>query len=142
MLLPNNQRQHRTLHVQKDVLPYALCEILCPVSAALASLSRMDSISTSYFVPGNHTRVSSGEPFKSNENAIVNDSPALINFTSGLINRSTISMNELEFITSQIKCLPGFVHATCECWNTLLLFHRTCYLNNFPKVNSPTTPST
>jgi len=24
-LLPNNQRQHRTLHVQKDVLPYALC---------------------------------------------------------------------------------------------------------------------
>jgi len=25
MLLPNNQRQHRTLHIQKDVLPYALC---------------------------------------------------------------------------------------------------------------------
>ena len=24
-LLPNNQRQHRTLHIQKDVLPYALC---------------------------------------------------------------------------------------------------------------------
>jgi hypothetical protein len=23
--LPNNQRQHRTLHIQKDVLPYALC---------------------------------------------------------------------------------------------------------------------
>jgi len=23
-LLPNNQRQHRTLHIQKDVLPYAL----------------------------------------------------------------------------------------------------------------------
>jgi len=22
---PNNQRQHRTLHIQKDVLPYALC---------------------------------------------------------------------------------------------------------------------
>jgi len=25
ILLPNNQRQHRTLHIQKDVLPYALC---------------------------------------------------------------------------------------------------------------------
>ena len=25
ILLPNNQRQHRTLHVQTDVLPYALC---------------------------------------------------------------------------------------------------------------------
>ena len=24
-LLPNNQRQHRALHIQKDVLPYALC---------------------------------------------------------------------------------------------------------------------
>jgi len=24
-LLPNNQRQHRTLHIQKDVLSYALC---------------------------------------------------------------------------------------------------------------------
>ena len=24
LLLPNNQRQHRTLHVQKDTLPYAL----------------------------------------------------------------------------------------------------------------------
>ena len=24
-LLPNNQRQRRTLHFQKDVLPYALC---------------------------------------------------------------------------------------------------------------------
>jgi len=23
--LPNSQRQHRTLHIQKDVLPYALC---------------------------------------------------------------------------------------------------------------------
>ena len=23
--LPNNQRQHRTLQIQKDVLPYALC---------------------------------------------------------------------------------------------------------------------
>ena len=25
ILLPNNQRQHRTLHIQKDVLPYVLC---------------------------------------------------------------------------------------------------------------------
>ena len=25
ILLPNNQRQHRTLHIQKDVLSYALC---------------------------------------------------------------------------------------------------------------------
>ena len=25
ILLPNNQRQHRTLHIQKDVLPYASC---------------------------------------------------------------------------------------------------------------------
>ena len=24
ILLPNNQRQHRTLHIQKDGLPYAL----------------------------------------------------------------------------------------------------------------------
>jgi hypothetical protein len=27
ILLPNNQRQHRTLHIQKDVLPYALREM-------------------------------------------------------------------------------------------------------------------
>ena len=25
ILLPNNLRQHRTLHILKDVLPYALC---------------------------------------------------------------------------------------------------------------------
>ena len=25
ILLPNNQHQHRTLHIQKDLLPYALC---------------------------------------------------------------------------------------------------------------------
>jgi len=25
VLLPINQRQHRTLHIQKDVLPCALC---------------------------------------------------------------------------------------------------------------------
>ena len=48
ILLPNNQRQHRTLHIQKDVLPYALCYLLCSVLAALASIFWMDSISTSY----------------------------------------------------------------------------------------------
>jgi hypothetical protein len=37
------QRQHRTLHIQKDVLPYALCKLLCPVSAGLASIFQMDS---------------------------------------------------------------------------------------------------
>ena len=50
MLLPN-QRQHRTLHTQEDLLPYALCWRQCPVSAALPSISRMDSIPTSYW-PG------------------------------------------------------------------------------------------
>ena len=25
ILLPNSQRQHRTWHIQKDELPYALC---------------------------------------------------------------------------------------------------------------------
>ena len=25
ILLPRNQRQHRTLHIQKHMLPYALC---------------------------------------------------------------------------------------------------------------------
>ena len=44
ILLPNNQHHH----IQKDVLPYALCQLLCPVSAALASIFRMDSIPTSY----------------------------------------------------------------------------------------------
>ena len=56
ILLPNKQHQHRTFRrmccpthcVQKDVLPCALCWLLCPVSAALASILRMDSISTSY----------------------------------------------------------------------------------------------
>ena len=43
IILPNNQRQHRTLHIQKDVLPYALCYLLCPMSAALTSISRMYS---------------------------------------------------------------------------------------------------
>ena len=33
----SNQRLHRTLHIEKDVLPYALCYLLCLVSAALAS---------------------------------------------------------------------------------------------------------
>ena len=50
--MPNNLRQHRTLHIQKDVLPYALCYLLCPVSAALASIFRMDSIITSYSIGG------------------------------------------------------------------------------------------
>ena len=45
---PNNQRQHRTLHIQKDVLPCALCQSLCPVSAAFASIFRIDSISASH----------------------------------------------------------------------------------------------
>ena len=43
ILLPNNQRQHRTLHIQKDVLPYALCQLLWPVSAALASMAPTDN---------------------------------------------------------------------------------------------------
>jgi len=30
ILLPNNQRQHRTLHIQKDVLPCALCKGVLP----------------------------------------------------------------------------------------------------------------
>ena len=47
LLLLNKQHQHRTLHIQKDVLPYALCLLLCPVSAALAGIFWMDSISTS-----------------------------------------------------------------------------------------------
>ena len=40
VLLLEKQRQHRTLHVQKHVLPCALCWLLCPVSAALASIFR------------------------------------------------------------------------------------------------------
>ena len=47
VFFPNNQRQHRRLHVQQDLPPYAFCYWLCPVSAALAKISRMDSISTS-----------------------------------------------------------------------------------------------
>ena len=39
ILLPKNQRQHRTLHIQENVLPYALCCLLCPLSAALASMA-------------------------------------------------------------------------------------------------------
>ena len=49
--LPNNQRQHRTLHIQTDVLPCALSWLLCHMSAALASIFRMDSISTCYSPP-------------------------------------------------------------------------------------------
>ena len=50
ILLTNNQGQRCTLHIQKNVLPYGLCKLLCPVSAALASIFKMDSISTSYNV--------------------------------------------------------------------------------------------
>ena len=31
--LLNSQHQHCTLHIQKDMIPYALCYLLCPVSA-------------------------------------------------------------------------------------------------------------
>jgi len=58
MLLPNNQRQHRTVRIHKDVLPTALRYLICPVSATRASISRMDSISTSY--PFQHSGVLSG----------------------------------------------------------------------------------
>jgi len=44
--LPNHQHQHCTLHVQQDVLPYALGQLLCPASAAGASIFQMDSVST------------------------------------------------------------------------------------------------
>jgi hypothetical protein len=58
MKLPNKQRQHRTLHIHTDVLPYmyALCQLLCPVSAALARIFRMDSISTSKMYRADTTR--------------------------------------------------------------------------------------
>ena len=49
-LLPKNQGQH----IQEDVLPYALCQLQCPVSAALASIFRMDPISTTYAAPPPH----------------------------------------------------------------------------------------
>ena len=35
-LLPSNQRQHRSLHVEKDVLPYALCQLLCPIQKSVS----------------------------------------------------------------------------------------------------------
>ena len=40
ILLPNSQRQRRTWHAQKDVLPYALCYSLCPVATTLARICR------------------------------------------------------------------------------------------------------
>ena len=46
-LLPNNRRQRRTC--------YALCHILYPVSAALTSIFRMDSNSTSYHKHDTHS---------------------------------------------------------------------------------------
>ena len=53
ILLPNNQRQHRTLHIQKDVLPDVRGTPVCASYCAqyqppLRAFSRMDSISTSY----------------------------------------------------------------------------------------------
>ena len=40
IFLPNNQRQHRSLHVQEDVLPYALCSLLRPCQPLLRAFSR------------------------------------------------------------------------------------------------------
>ena len=57
ILLQDNQRQHSTLHIQEDLLPYVLCYLLCPVSAAPASMFRMDSTFTSYVL---HSRTRSG----------------------------------------------------------------------------------
>ena len=57
IILPNNQQQHHASHIQKDVLRYAFCLLLFPVSAALASIFWMDSISTSYKVDGIQTSV-------------------------------------------------------------------------------------
>ena len=37
ILLQNDRRQHRTLHVQKEMLLFALCYLLCSVSRATAS---------------------------------------------------------------------------------------------------------
>jgi len=39
ILLPNNQRQHRSLHIQKDVLPYALCYYCAPCQPLLRAFS-------------------------------------------------------------------------------------------------------
>ena len=51
ILLPNNQRQHRTLHIQKDVLPYAWCWLLCPESAALAIATSRKTIRAAFTTP-------------------------------------------------------------------------------------------
>ena len=49
ILLPNNQRQHRTVQIQKDVLPYVLRYLLCPVSAAArAQMLILDQISSGW----------------------------------------------------------------------------------------------
>ena len=45
-LVPDNQRQHN----QKNLLPYAVCSLPCPVSAALASIFQVNSIFTSYML--------------------------------------------------------------------------------------------
>ena len=48
ILLQYNQRQHHTLNIQEDVLPYALRSYCAPCQLHLASISRINSISTSY----------------------------------------------------------------------------------------------
>ena len=42
VVLLHNQRQHHTLHIQMYVQPYALCFLLSPISAALASIVWME----------------------------------------------------------------------------------------------------
>ena len=49
---PNNQRQHRTVHTQKFVLPYVSCSLLRSVSTTLADIFRRNSISTFYMSMG------------------------------------------------------------------------------------------
>ena len=62
LLLPDDSRQHRTLNIQQDVLPYALFPLLCPVSVALASIFWMDSISTSEVLSSCHSPSKSRQP--------------------------------------------------------------------------------
>ena len=69
ILLPNNQRQHRTLRIQKDVLPYALCSLLCPVSAALPGIFWMDSITTSCQTTPHQSQMSADGELGQNEPA-------------------------------------------------------------------------
>jgi len=49
ILLPSNQRLHRTSHAPKDVLPLRICANYCaPCQPILRAFFRMDSISASY----------------------------------------------------------------------------------------------